>query len=58
MRKGDNAKRHSEHTYWGMGVGGVRSWGLRDKGSEMMEKMGMAWGAGNRRLGVRGSNVG
>lgn len=58
MRKGDNAKRHSEHTYWGMGVGGVRSWGrLRDKGSEMMEKMGMAWGQVMRRLGVR-SNVG
>lgn len=28
---------------------------LETRGSEMMEKMGMAWGAGNRRLGVRGA---
>ena len=56
MRKGDNAKRHTEHTYWGMG--GWRSEVVGDleaRGSETMEKMGMAWGAGNRRIGVRGA---
>lgn len=55
MRKGDSAKRHNEHTCWGMG--GWRSEVVGDleaRGSEMMEKMGKA-GAGNRGIGVRGA---